>query len=560
MKRTPESLGLLGGLLVVFFLGARFLGSPMPVWTLSLGVLGVFLLSAYLLLDRPALQKRQPHVVSALASSVFLVALGGLVVLLFNVWVGRQAWQWDASVQGKYTLTSHSKEVANAIETDIEVVGFFPEGSVEERSFVDLFGLFSRQSDRLDLRVVDPLASPMEFDAVREWVGLEQLGTLQVLLLTRNSEGAVHQSVVLDAPFLEEDFVLGIKRVQVQEKPLICFSQGHGERDLGERGNLVDYGGIHERMLGANYQVGLVGPLQRIPDRCAALVVAGPETSLHSVTQEQIAAYVKAGGALVVLLEPVLPGAEPSVPMDLQRYGFEIGLDLVVESHPDRILADRDISHVVVDMSSFDFHPIVNGMDRSTVFQGARSVGVGDKVPGIQVQALAFTTEMGWSERDAASMVGEQDAEKDTDEPSRVSLMAIAEVMDSKSVEVGSTQLEGSSPVFEVRQLEAGESVPGVLTGHNGRLARGKVVVFGDADFISNRLVLGGVNHDLFLNTLSWLVDEEAPRGERSLDASKGLMILSDSDSRTLWRMSVVLGPGVALFLAMLAWWRRREG
>ena len=71
MKRTPESLGLLGGLLVVFFLGTRFLGSPMPVWTLSLGVLGVFLLSAYLLLDRPALQKRQPHVVSALASSVF---------------------------------------------------------------------------------------------------------------------------------------------------------------------------------------------------------------------------------------------------------------------------------------------------------------------------------------------------------------------------------------------------------------------------------------------------------------------------------------------------------
>ena len=55
---------------------------------------------------------------------------------------------------------------------------------------------------------------------------------------------------------------------------------------------------------------------------------------------------------------------------------------------------------------------------------------------------------------------------------------------------------------------------PGVLTGHNGRLARGKVVVFGDADFISNRLVLGGVNHDLFLNTLApWLVDEETLEG-----------------------------------------------
>ena len=129
----------------------------------------------------------------------------------------------------------------------------------------------------------------------------------------------------------------------------------------------MDYGGIHERMLGANYQVGLVGPLQRIPDRCAALVVAGPETSLHSVTQEQIAAYVKAGGALVVLLEPVCRARNRPFQWICSAMALRLGWIWLSKKSPGSD-ADRDISHVVVDMSSFDFHPIVNGMDRSTVF------------------------------------------------------------------------------------------------------------------------------------------------------------------------------------------------
>jgi hypothetical protein len=561
MKSSLSRLGLLGGALVAVFVGVRVgFGTP-PSWAIPVGVLGVFLLGLYLWMEREDLGLDGGNrALQARATGLFLVALAIVLAIFLNAAAVRFEKHMDATFSKKHTLASFSVAAAQDLSIPVEVVGLFPQGSVEERSFVDLYERFERESDKLTLRLVDPLASPMEFDALREWIELENLGTLQVLFLTADADGggAVEQSVVLDGPLLEEDFVLALSKLQMPQRPLVCFSQGHGERDLGERYTLVDYGGIHERMLGANYEVGLVGPMQKVPDACKVLVVAAPETALHPVTQEHLAAYVKAGGGLVVLLEPVLPGREPSLPMDLARYGLSIGQDLVIENHPERILAGVDQSHVVVDMSSFGFHPIVNGLRRSTVFQGARTVNVGTPVEGIQVQAMAFTTDQGWAETNPASMTGEAEAVWEAHEQRRVPMMAVAEVVDSKAILVGARSLEGPPSAFSVRVLDEGERPPGVLPLPKGKRPIGKVVVFGDADFISNRLVLGGVNHDLFLNTLAWIIDEGAPRGQRSHDARSGLMVLSDAQSRQMWR--IVLGgmPGLCLLFACLVGWRRR--
>lgn len=560
MNAALSRIGSLGGLLVACFCAARLYLGSLPIWMTVLGVLGVFLLAVFLWWERDeADSARSPRALQARSAALFLVALSACVALLLNVAAGRFETQMDFTTSHKHTLSAFSVAAAKSLQKPVEVVGLFPDGSVEEGAFVDLYSRFSRESEVLSLRLVDPLASPIEFDALREWVALENLGTLQVLFLTKNPQGLVDDHVVLDGPLLEEDFVRAFTKLQFTEQPLVCFSQGHGERDLGERSNLVDYGGIHERILGANYTVGLVGPMRAVPATCKVMVVAAPETALHPATQEQLAAYVKAGGAMVVLLEPVLPGTNPSLPLDLERYGFSVGENLVIEAHPDRILAGVDQSHIVVDMASFDFHPIVNGLAKATVFQGARTVDVGESVAGIQVQALAFSTDKGWAETDPSSMKGETDAVFDAHERGRVPLMAVAEVTDPSAIKVGVIELEGKADAFKVRLLEDGETPPGALPLPEGKKPIGKVVVFGDADFISNRLVLGGVNHDLFLNTLSWLIDEDSPRGERAHKASDGLMVLSAAQSRWMWRIVLGVVPGLCLFFGGLMAWRRRE-
>ena len=197
----------------------------------------------------------------------------------------------------------------------------------------------------------------MEFDALREWVELETLGTLQVLFLLRGETEDDTRVVVVDGPLLEEDMVLALTRVQKSEPALICFTQGHQERDLGERFNLVGYGGIHERLLGANFEVGLVGPLQRIPDRCSVLVVAAPQSALHPVTQEQIAALCEQVVLLLCFSSPYSPIKESPFLSTLSVMDFRLGKILILETHPDRVLSDVDASHVVVDMRPVRFPP-----------------------------------------------------------------------------------------------------------------------------------------------------------------------------------------------------------
>ena len=334
MNRSPTRLAVLGGLLVAIFVVLRVAGLPLPNWSFGLGGLGVLILLVYLWIDRKSGSEEHHQVTLAWGSALFLVGIAGVACILFNAWAGSLGLRWDASSESRHTLAAHSVAAVQSVKKPVEIIGLFPEGSVEEQGFVDLVDRFSEETDQLVLRLVDPLASPMEFDALREWIELETLGSLQVLFLIRDEDGEASRYVVLDGPLSEEDMVRAITRVQVDDPPLICFTQGHEERDLGERYNLVGYGGIHERLLGANFEVGLVGPLQRIPDRCDALVVAAPQAALHPVTQEQIAAYVKAGGALVVLLEPVMPGTVPNTPLALERYGFAIGNDCLLYTSP----------------------------------------------------------------------------------------------------------------------------------------------------------------------------------------------------------------------------------
>jgi|GEM_PF-3077281 len=559
MKKALPAMGFLGVLLVALFVGVRWSMATTPLWSMGLGFVGVLLLSAYLWMDRKegAVQRSQ-KAIQAKAVALFLIAVAAVLVILLNAFVGRNEVRFDATRSGKHTLSSFSRAMVSSLEVPVDIVGLFPRGSKEEQAFVDLYQRFADESSSLSLQLIDALESPMEFKRLQTWVDLETLGNLQVLFLIRSQDGQAERTFLLDGPITEEDFVLALNRVQVEKRSLVCFTQGHGERDLGERYNLVDYGGIHERMLAANFEVGTIQPMGAVPDACDVVVVAGPTTELHAVTQENLALHVRSGGALVVLLEPVMPGDEPSVPMDLERYGFAIGQDLVLETHPDRVLKDRDNSYVVVDVESFDAHPVVRGLKRATLFQGARSIGLGRKIPGIYVQALARTTPLGWAERDEDSIRGDVLAQHDSDEESAVPLMAVAEILDPQAIEIGPLSLVQEDD-FSVRVLQDGEIPPGKKTRAGKRKPMGKVVVFGDSDFISNWLVLSNVNHDLFLNVLSWLVDEEAPLGQRSHDRRDGLMILSGKESQEMWRFVLFFAPALSLCLAVVVWWFRRD-
>jgi ABC-type uncharacterized transport system involved in gliding motility auxiliary subunit len=90
----------------------------------------------------------------------------------------------------------------------------------------------------------------------------------------------------------------------------------------------------------------------------------------------------------------------------------------------------------------------------------------------------------------------------------------------------------------------------------HGKEAR--VVVVGDSDFASNNYFQQQRNGDLFLNTVSWLAEDEDLISVRPKSQENRSISLTRANSSVLFWMTLVLLPGSALISGILVWLRRR--
>ena len=90
----------------------------------------------------------------------------------------------------------------------------------------------------------------------------------------------------------------------------------------------------------------------------------------------------------------------------------------------------------------------------------------------------------------------------------------------------------------------------------------GRAVVFGDSDFVTDRMLTGG-NADLFMNSIYWLSRSPIQKGMIGIAPKEPervrISITRDRLGLVVW--PVVLGlPGAVLLFGLVVWWRRRRG
>jgi ABC-type uncharacterized transport system involved in gliding motility auxiliary subunit len=94
-------------------------------------------------------------------------------------------------------------------------------------------------------------------------------------------------------------------------------------------------------------------------------------------------------------------------------------------------------------------------------------------------------------------------------------------------------------------------------TGMGGRL-----VVFGDTDFVSNGVLssVGGEfgNANLFLSAVNWLTEDEDLIAINSTQVESRPIILASPQLRLILYSSVILLPLAILALGIATWWSNR--
>jgi ABC-type uncharacterized transport system involved in gliding motility auxiliary subunit len=408
----------------------------------------------------------------------------------------------DLTENRRNSLSPQTIQLLKGLTTDVNAVAFYRTDQPGKRVAEDLFKQYTRYAGgKFTWKVVDPDREP----ALARRYAVESYGTVVLETKTRSEK-------VTDAE--EEKLTNGLVKVTREGKRAVYIVQGHGEHEITntERSGFSEAKGALER---SNYEVKPLALARegKVPDDAAVLIVPGPRTDLFPPEIDALDAYVGRGGKLLVMVNPF---QNDTMKAWLAKYGFELGDNLIVEPNPIGRLFG--IGPEVPIVQQYEPHAITREMSGvSTLFPLTRSVGQVQTPPaGTTVQPLARTSPQSWGEtnRDA--------------------------------LQRGEAQPDAQDPKGPL-------GVAAVATKDKAR-----VVVYGTSTLASNQFLNLQGNRDFFLNTVSWLAEEEDQISIRPKDTKQTPVFLSAQQGQAVFLLPVVVMPALVLIGGIIAVVRRR--
>jgi hypothetical protein len=495
------------------------------------------------------------------------IALFALIVVLANVVSFRHYDRWDWTSEDVFTLSDRTRAVLGELDRDIDAYLVL---SMREPSYQDLRELLLRyraESERVTVHFVDPDRNPADYRVLAErfQLGAVDLGDgalgsdVAVVLASGDrhwkidradlvqvdfdSTGEGEEGVVLDVRS-EQAVTGGLLEVTAGRRSKVCVTQGHGEWTLG-RGVERDLAGLQDQMRRDNLDIDTFETrgAARVPEGCDAVFVVAPTTAFMAEESDLLRDYVAgAGGNLFVAVEPTLR-RDQIAPTGLEEMLRDFGIRI------DRaLLLELDLSYIPQSTTSPIGPFIVTtwGEHRITrAFQGAAAPLLVESVQPVRpidparATTLASTSASSYAETDIAELLGGT-------EPSR----GDEDIAGPVSIAVAT----------RVEQLGEGETDP---EGTEGAAERegGRVVVFGDADFLRPGALNDQrtVNYDTAIAIVGWLSEREALielPGRRVSDRS---VQMTADDALGLAFRVIVIFPAASLFLGFAVWWNRRS-
>lgn len=450
------------------------------------------------------------------AGRIAIVAAALGVTVLANVALFRHDVHFDVTASRAFTPSADAERVVKALTADVELTYFYQKENPAGRTAKTMVEILGRANPRLRVRTVDPDQHP----------GLASRYGVRVYNVAVLESGGRR---LLVSSTEDRDIALGLLRVTRAAVKTICFAAGHGEYDIDNLEYHTHFEGVQGHSHDA-HGMGVViteqhgmGRLRRaldalgfaarkvtlataggVPADCAVLVEAAPRTRYAPQESDALEAYLGAGGAALLLLEPGFP-VDDRFGALLARAGVRVDDGAVVDPL-DHYFTDEQM----VAIARYATHPITRGLALS-FYPGVRPVA-SVAAAGVQSAALfsssaqSFTRPLG------------------PGAPSPPGARALA---------VAAEGALGARPF--------------------------RLVVVGDVDFASNSFFPYMSNSDLVMATLAWLLREERAPTVRPPVEVLPRVTLTNAQVRGIFLAAVVALPGVTALAGGVVWWRRRR-
>lgn len=316
--------------------------------------------------------------------------------------------------------------------------------------------------------------------------------------------------------------------IRGKEKKVYVLT-GHGEKSITDV-DRTGYSQVKEALERANYVVQdtlFLAQSGNVPDDCSLLLIPGPTTPLLDSEIAAVRTYLEAAGTAFIMLDPGVPSGMEEM---LEAWGVEVGDNYIVESGGMGRLFNLDYSVPVA--TQYGRHPITQKhQGLMTAYLMARSVSRVGNIGAAETVELVSTSGQSWGETDLSPLQG--------GEPTEIAFDPNADLRGPVSVGVAVTA-DPSRPSLSDAERKT------------------RIVVFGDSDFANNQFFGFQGNGDLFMNAVSWLMEEGELIAIRQKERGFRPISLTQGDEQLLFWISIVLLPGIPLVAGLLVWYRRR--
>lgn len=287
------------------------------------------------------------------------------VALMGNILAARHYKRFDLTEDHRFSLSPATVETLRSLQEPVDLWILVGASEPILQTLKPLLVAYQAESSQLNVHYIDPDKDSLALEELRRRFRIETAprgdGHVATDALAVVARGERHWFIaptdlveVEDGdearvrPREEQSLTHAIRQVTAGEKARVCFTEGHGElllSDRGERGILA----FRELLEKDNYEVR--GVDTTLPDAfepyegCRVVVAAAPRGPFSEVEANRLRTYLMEGGNLLAALGPIADAdkdAFQSAGLEdaLAPFGVVLDSDVVVEKESSKALPD----------------------------------------------------------------------------------------------------------------------------------------------------------------------------------------------------------------------------
>jgi ABC-type uncharacterized transport system involved in gliding motility auxiliary subunit len=432
------------------------------------------------------------------------------ILLLFSIfgminYLGNKNFKdFDFTKEKRNSLSDQTRKVIDQIRDPLKMTLFAKRE--EWASILNLLKLYQSGNNKVQIEAIDTDVRP---DLVKA-NNITQNGTVVINYKEKESSFLISDELSVTNAML---------KIMREENVVLYFISGHQELSCKE----TSPEGVSElcrRLSAQNYEVKDLdlSKVVRVPRDATAVFVLGPISGFLKQEVEILKEYVDEGGRLFLALAPAFKSELYDNLIAIVRpYGLDLGKDVVI----DRLSTVQGAEATIPIVDRYEVnHPITKGFNLRTVFPLSSSVKL---LSGKDMaQILAFTSDYpgSWAETDLKAITqGKAQFDDKKDQKGPIGLYGIAE--------------------------GTGQSTS-------------RIVLLGSSSFLINAYQTQSGNMTLFLNSVSWMVNDEGIISFNRPGLEEFPVILSAQHLQMIFVVSILIVPIVFFGAAIFIYRRRR--